>query len=251
MNQAYGEPVATLQDSYDKIRLSLVEAVHAIHVPHSQIQEDTFALIRAALLDYDFVYSTNYDLLIYWSLMHDPTGFRDYFFSGSVFDIGNTEVWHKSTKVLFLHGALHLYRGRRGQTIKRTAGYGNILDDFATPIAAAEEEVTPLFITEGTSADKLRSIYTSDYLSFGYSQLSLNSGPMVIFGHSLDEQFDDHLVAAIRTSSTKVLGIGIHPPSDPVAISQIKAKWRAKFYNLDLFFFDSTTHPLGATVLHV
>jgi hypothetical protein len=251
VNTAFGQPITALEQSYERIRLSLVEAVHAIHVPHSQIPEETHAQIRSALLEYDFVYSTNYDLLIYWAIMQDPAGFRDYFFSGSIFDVGNTEVWHKSTKILFLHGGLHLYRTRVGQTLKRTAGlYGNLLDDFATPISDQEQAV-PLFVTEGSSSDKLRSIYTSDYLSFGYTQLSRHAGPLVIFGHGLDDQFDRHLTVAIRGSSIKVIGIGIHSPSDGTTISDLKARWNAKFPNCELIFFDSSTHPLGVPTLHV
>lgn len=245
VNGAFAQPTTQIDESYERIRLSLVESVHAVHIPHGEVSEEVLLAIRSALLDYDFVYSTNYDLLIYWAIMQGPNEFRDYFFSGPVFDLGNTEVWHKSTKILFLHGGLHLYRTREGQTFKRNSGlYGNLLDDFATEIAGQEGAV-PLFVTEGSASDKLRSIYTSDYLSFCYSQLSGHSGPLVIFGHSLDDQFDSHIKTAIRGSSTKVIGIGILPVNDGTSIAETKANWVAKFPNHELLFFDSSTHPLG------
>jgi hypothetical protein len=251
VNDAFGQSITQIVESYERIRLSLVEAVHAVHVPHDQVPEETLAGIRSALLDYDFVYSTNYDLLVYWAVMQGPDEFRDYFFSGSVFDVGNTEIWHKSTKVLYLHGGLHLYRTLVGQTFKRTAGpYGNLLDNFASQIPGQEGAV-PLFITEGSSGDKLRSIYTSDYLSFGYTQLSRHSGPLVIFGHSLENEFDRHLTVAIRGSSSKVLGIGIYPANAGVTVAELKAKWTAKFPSFELFFFNSSTHPLGIPTLHI
>lgn len=250
VSNAFGHPIPTLEESYERIRIALVEAVHDIHIPHAQIPEEILLKIRAALLSYDYVYSTNYDLLIYWAVMQGPAEFRDYFFSGSIFDIGNTEVWQKSTKLLFLHGGLHLYRTRAGQTYKRTSGqWGNLLDDFGTPIPEQDGAV-PLFITEGNSIDKLRSIYTSDYLSFAYTQFSRHSGPLVIFGHTLDEQFDHHLVNAIRGSKNRVLGIGIHPNTAGHSVSQLKALWFAKFHNFELNFFDSSTHPLGLPELH-
>jgi hypothetical protein len=252
VSKAFNHEIPTLEDSYERIRLALVEAVQAIHIPHAHIPEQTLHHIRTSLLKYDFVYSTNYDLLIYWAIMQDPTDFRDYFFSGSIFNVGDTEVWHKSTKLLFLHGALHLYRTRIGQTFKRTAGqFGNLLDDFGTPIADQNGAV-PLFITEGTSTDKLRSIYNSDYLSFAYSQFSRHSGPLVIFGHTLNEQFDNHLISAIRSRRSGILGIGIHPAtSGDLAVAQIKALWFNKFHNFELYFFDASTHPLGLPELHV
>ena len=166
-------------------------------------------------------------------------------------DVGNTEVWQKSTKVLLLHGGLHLYRTGLGQTYKRTAGeWGNLLDDFGTPIPEQDGAV-PLFVSEGSSNDKLRSIYTSDYLSFAYTQFSRHSGPLVIFGHTLDSQFDRHLVNAIRGSKNRVLAIGLHPPTSEASVVQLKARWVEKFSNFELKFFDSSTHPLGSPELHV
>jgi hypothetical protein len=252
VNTAFALPVDSLAQSYDRIRVSLVEAIRSIHIPHAAVPAEILTEMRAALLKYDFVYSTNYDLLLYWAIMLGRGEFRDYFFSGNIFDISNTEVWQKSTKMLFLHGGLHLYRTRIGQTYKRTAGqWGNLLDDFGTPIPDQDGAV-PLFITEGNSSDKLRSIYTSDYLSFAYTQFSRHSGPLVIFGHSLDEQFDQHLISAIRGSTNRVLGVGLHPYSAGTkTIAQIKALWFSKFHNFDLHFFDSSTHPLGSATLHV
>lgn len=251
VNNAFEIAAPQLDESYERIRLSLVGAVHAVHIPHAAIPGETLLQIRSALLDYEFVYSTNYDLLIYWAIMQGPEDFRDYFFSGSTFDVGNTEVWGKYTRVLYLHGGLHLYRNQVGQTLKRTAGqFGNLLDDFATPVPGQETAV-PLFITEGSSSDKLRSIYTSDYLSFAYSELARHEGPLVIFGQSLDDQFDRHLIAAIRSSPCKSLGIGVYPGNGRDATVEAKAKWTAKFPSIELAFFDSSTHPLGANSLHI
>jgi hypothetical protein len=244
--QAFGNDHAHIDAAYDRIRTSLVEAVHSVHIPWASVPAATLQAIRAALLKYDYVYSTNYDLLLYWAIMQDPSGFKDWFF-GPIFDIGNTEIWDKATKVLFLHGALHLYRTNEGRTYKRAAGeFGNLLQDFGTPIPDSPEAV-PLFVTEGTSADKLRSIFTSDYLSFAYTSLSRHDGPIVIFGQSLEEQFDKHIIDAIRGSRPRVVGIGIYPATATAErpIRAIKAEWQGKLPPFDLRFFDSTTHPLG------
>lgn len=250
VGHAFGIDVAEIETSYDRIRAALVEAVHAVHVPHASVPIETLTAVRVALLTYDFVYSTNYDLLIYWSIMENPAEFRDYFFSGMHFDIGNTEVWSKATKVLYLHGGLHLYRTYNGATVKRQAGaWGNLLDDFGSPIPDVPEAV-PLFISEGASADKLRSIFTSDYLAFAYNQFSRQSGPLVIFGQSLEEQYDQHLISAIQGGSNRILGVGIHPASlGAKSVAEIKAHWFTKFPNFELHFFDSTTHPLGNAAL--
>lgn len=250
INGVYNLDSRNILSSYERIRIALVEAVHAVHTPFAEIPPDILHSIRKALLDYTFIYSTNYDLLLYWAIMQDPRHFKDYFFSGGLFDTGNVEVWDKSTRFLFLHGALHLYRIRGGGTYKRSAGaFGNLLDDFGSPIPELDG-ATPLFITEGSSSDKLRSIYTSDYLGFAYGQFMHNPGPLVIFGQSLEPQFDQHLISAIRGSGNRTLGIGIHAASTE-SVANRKAEWFTKFHNFDLHFFDATTHPLGSPGLAV
>jgi hypothetical protein len=72
-----------------------------------------------------------------------------------------------------------------------------------------------------------------------------HAGPLVIFGQSLEDQFDRHLILAIKSGSKRPLGIGIHPTASAQTIAEQKAKWYAKFPGFDLSFFDSTTHPLG------
>jgi hypothetical protein len=113
---------APINALYAVTQKALVEAVNSVHIPWASIPETSLAAIKAVLRSYSFVYSTNYDLILYWAVMHDgPTGFTDYFF-GSRFDLSNTEVWGQQTKVMFLHGGLHLYRELSGQTLKRKAG---------------------------------------------------------------------------------------------------------------------------------
>ena len=57
------------------------------------------------------MFSTNYDLLVYWAIMceEDPNDFRDFFWDPSlIFDSADVEVWGRPTVVHFLHGGVHL-----------------------------------------------------------------------------------------------------------------------------------------------
>ncbi len=238
----FGLNANEVSDAYQRIQKALIEAVHGVHIPWLELTPDSLASINTALRAYNFVFSTNYDLILYWAIMHNPDGFKDYFF-GERFDLGNCDIWSQCTKLLFLHGGLHLYLTSLG-TVKRKAGLtGNLLDDFGKPIG--QERVIPLFITEGTSDDKRRSIYGNDYLSFAYSKLAHHSGSLVILGQSLDETFDKHLIDAIRSGGSKRIGIGIYPPSAKRhSIAAMKGSWHAKFSSSELVFFDSQTHPL-------
>lgn len=243
---AIGQDPAMVNDLYSVTQNALVEAVNSVHIPWANIPQENLHAVKAAILQYDRVYSTNYDLILYWSVMLDgPDGFTDYFFAPR-FDLSNTEIWGKATKLLFLHGGLHLYRELSGQTLKRKAEFGqNLLDLFGTPL---DPPAVPLFVSEGSSKDKMKSINRSDYLSFCYSQFARHRGPLVIFGHSLAVDFDAHLIEAIRKSDATVLGISLLPGPD---VPANKARLYAAFANLDVHFFDATTHPLGAANLCV
>jgi hypothetical protein len=202
--------------------------------------------IKEALLLYDWVYSTNYDLLVYWAVMVDsPDGFKDFFWSER-FDLTDTEIWDKVTKVLYLHGALHLYRMTTGETLKRRAEERNLLEAFA---AGDWRDALPLFIAEGSSEDKLRAIYGSDYLSFAFSRFSEHRGDLVVFGHRLSDT-DKHLIDVMQTWSPKTIAISMRP-GDEDEIIERKARLKRRLRGHGLVFFDSTTHPLGLPELEV
>ncbi len=233
---------------YTSIQRALVEAVKSKHIPWLEVPGGTLASIRHEFLRYRFVYSTNYDLLAYWAVMHDsPAGFRDFFWSSSYFDLANTEVWGKATVILYLHGGLHLYRTLDGRTLKRTAAMGfNLLDLFGSPLSV---DATPLFISEGTAKQKLESIYRSDYLAYAYSRLVHHIGPLCIFGHSLGD-VDQHIIEAIKKSQTRDIAFAVRPAAK-AGVIEVKADVIKKLPEANILFFDSTTHPLGSPNLLV
>lgn len=227
----------------DSIRSALIAAVHRVHVPWAATPENTLNHVATSLAAYESVYSTNYDLLVYWALMRQPGAFRDFFWSGD-FDITNTEVWGKKTKVHFLHGGLHLYRKPNGQTVKRTAQPGaNLLELFATDFGGA----LPLFISEGTASEKLASIYRSDYLSFLLSRFTEDASPIVVFGHSLGES-DSHIVDILRSRPGRQIAVSMRPGGN---IIEHKAGIIKALPSAELVFFEASTHPIGRSELRL
>lgn len=200
VNEALAIEAPAIPERYASIQQALVEAVRSTHVPWARVPGTVLEAIREELLNYRFVYSTNYDLLIYWAIMYENRGgFKDFFW-GSYFDPANTELWGKATTALYLHGGLHLYRTLRGRTLKRAATeHLNLLDLFGTE---PEPGATPLFISEGSAEDKLESIHRSDYLAFAYTQLAHHEGPLCVFGHSLGE-VDQHIIHQCHPTSRR------------------------------------------------
>ncbi len=225
------------------IRTALIRAVHSVHIPWVNVDSGKLDRVASELSGYASVFATNYDLLLYWSVMRQPSQFRDYFWAKE-FDVSDTEIWGKVTKVHYLHGGLHLYRRPNGQTLKRTAAGGlNLLDLFGTPF----ENAVPLFISEGTAAEKLASIYRSDYLSFVLSQFARDEAPLVVFGHSLGDS-DSHLVDVINANRGRDVAVAIRPDGD---IRQKKASIIKSLPKAEIHFFDAATYPLGDPSLNI
>ncbi|KAF1024173.1 MAG: hypothetical protein GAK37_03193 [Pseudomonas sp.] len=109
----------------------------------------------------------------------------------------------------------------------------------------------PLLVNEGKVEEKLKSIRSSDYLSFCYGQLLDHEGALCIFGHDLGTQ-DQHLVDAIRQSRVTTLAIGVSGRSEGF-VQQQKRRYAELFEGMDvtLRFFASRTHTLGNPALSV
>jgi hypothetical protein len=126
-----------------------------------------------------------------------------------------------------------------------------LLGSFAINNTIKTLDDVPLFVNEGPSADKLKTIRSSDYLSFCYEQLLAHGDALCIFGHALGEQ-DSHIVRALRLAKPKTVAISIYPRS--VAFIQHQKRHYAKLFEgtgVELRFFDSKTHALGNSKLSV
>ncbi len=245
--EALGLNPEPFEKPYARIRDALGEAVTRVHVPWDKLGEDRLKLLNTILAQYDFVFTTNYDLLVYWAIMQEPSDFRDYFW-GQGFDLTDTEIWGKVTKVVYLHGALHLYRAQSGEVWKaKKENFGaDLLLKFPNAFGPGVE---PLLISEASSADKLRSIYGSDYLSFAYSQFTNHKGALVIFGQGLSNN-DQHLIDAINSWPDQELAVSI-TGGKPARIKARKGELASLFPDADITFFKAGSHPLGDPKLHV
>ena len=247
------EVQTVIRERYTNIRNALIDAVSEVHISSRDIHQNPNILnsIREELKNYSCVYSTNYDLLIYWAIMSNSDSFKDFFWSRErEFDITDTEANNNSTKILYLHGAIHLYRemGRTKKLIHQPkleqSQRQTILEQFKN-LWDIENNVTPLFIAEGNSKEKLESIYRSDYLSFAYSQFQIHKESLVVFGHSLGES-DKHLIDAIKAANITNIAISMMQPD-----KERMANLHKKFFSSNLFFFNAQSHPLGNPSLKV
>lgn len=231
---------------YYAIKEALIHAVRSVHIPWRLVPSDTLQRINNELRNYQSVYSSNYDLLCHWAVSQAPDGFQVLFDEDGDFDIRHTR--NPGTRLLYLHGGLHLLKQQDGSTRQRSANGSQLLDGFAVNTPGD----VPLFVNEGSSDDKLKAIRSSDYLSWCLGELAAHQGGLCLFGQHLDSS-DRHLLQAIGQARPTHLAIAIRALSDASIISQ-KQHYNQRFADLPelpLYFFDASSHPLGAPDLEV
>lgn len=236
-----------VRERYDRVKGALVGAVQSLHPKRAAVGHDRLAAIGQALLAYDWVFSTNYDLLIYWAanevgirnfydfLRGDPCRFRE-----------ANKVPAKGTKLLFLHGGLHLFVPIQGPyreiVHKRVGKTENILSQLG-PYRDA-----PLVITEGSANDKLLAIREHPYLIFAYEALATFKEPLVIFGSKLGDS-DGHLLDVLARQPKRKMAISIRETG--AAANSVMSRLENTFPDATLSFFKADTHPLGDAALRV
>ncbi len=250
VNKALAVSSAAPRNRYYAIKEALINTVHAVHIPWRLVQPSTLTVLNAELARYRTVFTTNYDLLNYWALQH-PGETIDDLFNGADASFDLSQSATDKPRLLYLHGGLHLVRNQDGTARKLTSTEGTLLGSFAINNTIKTLDDVPLFVTEGPSADKLKTIRSSDYLSFCYEQLLAHGDSLCIFGHALGEQ-DAHLVRALRLARPKCVAVSIYPRS--AAFIQHQKRHYAKVFEgtgVELRFFDAKSHALGDPKLSV
>lgn len=246
-----------------EILLSTIAGNHP-DVP-SGITDDKFEACRQFLNSFigqdndGQVFTLNYDLLLYWTLMHEDALFGEAIQLTTNDGFGNDEddpeadyvVWQGETgahsaKIHFLHGALHLFdAGNELQKFTWIRTNDRLIDQAR---AAIGENKFPLFVAEGTSTQKKSKIRHNAYLYQGFKQLTANVQQrgccFFVYGHSLADN-DDHILQRIGKGKFKKLYISLY--GDPesadnqaiVAKAEALAALRHASYPLELAFYDA------------
>ncbi|WP_060482449.1 DUF4917 family protein [Pseudomonas sp. NBRC 111119] len=231
---------------YYSIKEALIHAVRTVHLPWPLVPAATLETLNQALRSYRSVYTSNYDLLLPWALQHAQQGFAELFDEQGFFDVRRTAC--EGTRVLHLHGGMHLLKLPDGTTRQRSASSAELLQGFAVNTPGE----VPLFVNEDRSDEKLRAIRNSDYLSWCLGQLAGEQDGVCLFGQHLDSS-DQHLLDAIRQARPKHLAIAIRPLGEASVINQ-KQHFMSRLEGLaytPIYFFDAATHPLGQAALAI
>lgn len=212
------------------------------------------------------VYTLNYDLLLYWTLMHDDMGFDDPIDLAANDGFGRDEDtepeyvnWMGESsahgqRVHYLHGALHLFDAGVELQKYTWVNTGKPLLEQAREAMGAHK--FPLFVAEGKSNQKLAKIKHSAYLHHSYksfsSQMAQRNDSLFIFGHSLADN-DKHVLKKIVRGKITQVYVGLYGDPESPRNKQVRntaiglANSRDPRFALDVAFFDAASAQVWGT----
>lgn len=204
--------VDKIKHASETLKTSLIEAIKELHPEHvftiAEEKSQACAKFLSTFLNQDgLVFTTNYDLLLYWVLERNQTENRVDGFGKDAEDSGEWVKpedrqysglqWGKykdEQSIYYLHGALQIFD--TGIEIEKETYTSEhfLLENIK---ARMEKKEYPIFVTAGSGKDKLTHIMHNKYLAYCYEQLSLVSGSLIVYGFGFGE-YDDHIIKAIN-----------------------------------------------------
>lgn len=215
------------------IRNALINVVQQLHVTYDQVAP-VIPNVISFLEQFETVFSLNYDLILYWAILwandNDANKyFIDCFIKNGAFE----EDWQwlrkkykgkDTTLVFYPHGNLALTT-KNGETIKISRG--KIVTEVENAMVLISRDLmktiqeawkskgsVPLFVSEGSSKQKLMAIQRNGYLNSVYeSALPVNNGTITIYGWSIGDQ-DEHILSRLISGRPKKIAISIYKSED-------------------------------------
>lgn len=205
----------------DKLKTDLIKAVAGRHPSRpNDISDKRYYACRTFLSHFigvdvgGKVYTMNYDLLLYWALMHEEEDLaalinltHDDGFRKDQDDLDAPYVeWQgegaaDGQNIHYLHGALHLFDAGYQLQKYTWVNTGSALVDQANE--ALKRNLFPVFVAEGDSRGKLTKIQHSAYLHHNFKSFvkvcqtrAKDGKALFVYGHSFAEN-DAHVLNVI------------------------------------------------------
>jgi hypothetical protein len=248
-----------MHDDADKLREVLVKAIASSHPAWpGEIGAEAYAACKRFLSNFDRVYTLNYDLLLYWAFMRDEVepplqcddGFRHPQEGPQEYVTWEVENSFEQ-KIYYLHGALHLFDA--GSELQKYTWSNTGIRLTQQVRTALADSKYPLFVSEGTSEEKLERIKHSGYLHRGLASMPKVTGSMFVYGLSFSAN-DDHVLRMIEVGNISNLYVSVFgDPNDvhnksmitrALKLSEVRNArnvGRRRSYDLHVHFFDANS----------
>ncbi|MBD5399450.1 MAG: DUF4917 family protein [Treponema sp.] len=243
------ETIKRLTVFSEKLKRMLIEAVEISHPEHvfsiPQEKLDSCAeFLNMFTESKGKIFSTNYDLLLYWVLMRGNNGncidgFGRDKEDGQEFvpaeEADYSELrWgkHKDEQnIFYLHGALHLFDISNEIVKQEYDGKNNLMEQIKRLM---DNGTYPIFVTAGSGDEKLNHIKHNYYLAYCYDALCNISGSLITYGFNFGE-YDEHIIQAINKATVKnyderlwSVYIGVYSDEDKRHIESIASEFKCK-----------------------
>lgn len=230
---------ALLLADAEKLKTDLIQAVAGRHPARpNDIADERYTACRTFLSNFvgeganGKIYTMNYDLLLYWALMHKEEdvlarielahddGFRK---DQEDYDAPYVE-WQgegaaHGQNIHYLHGALHLFDAGHQLQKYTWVNTGKALVDQANE--ALKKNLFPVFVAEGDSKSKLTKIQHSAYLHHNFKSFagvcqtkSREGTALFVYGHSFAKN-DAHVLNMIGSGKIAHLFVSLY--GDPAS----------------------------------
>ena len=223
----------------EKLKTDLIQAVAGRHPARpNDIADERYFACRAFLSNFvgvgvgGKIYTMNYDLLLYWALMHEDAdefehialnhddGFRkDHDDYQAPYVEWQGEGAAHGQNIHYLHGALHLFDAGHQLQKYTWVNTGKALVDQANE--ALKKNLFPVFVAEGNSNSKLTKIQHSAYLHHNFKSFagvcqtkSKEGTALFVYGHSFGKN-DAHVLNMIGYGKIAHLFVSLF--GDPIS----------------------------------
>jgi hypothetical protein len=221
------ELASKLKKDSEDLREVLVSVIAKNHpnMP-SDISDEEYQACREFLKHFSDIYTVNYDLLLYWALMHDEKPPKVACDDGFRMPESGQEEWVTwdvnlpKQNIHYLHGALHIYED--GPEIRKFTWCNTQMRLIDQIRSAMGQNKFPLFVSEGSADHKQSKINRSSLLGRAYRSLRAIGGTLFLFGFSMSEN-DSHILYAIAKNKVENLYVALHGKPDSGTNRQIQA----------------------------
>lgn len=244
--------VLNIRKASETLKECLIGAIKDLHPEHVfKIQEEKSKacgiFLNEFLANEGHIFSTNYDLLLYWVLLRNKL---DRICDGFGRETDDTEEWidtldrewselrwginSDNQNIHYVHGALHLFDTGIYIIKEEYTSEHVLLENVKERM---ENKEYPIFVTAGNGEEKLSHIRHNRYLSYCYDKLSNIEGSLICYGFGFGA-YDEHIIAAINNAAKKKKGqdgkwqllksiyVGIYSEEDLKHINSINWKFK-------------------------
>lgn len=250
------ELIEKIVEAKETLKTSLIEAVKELHPEHVFVIPDDKSKKCHNFLDNFLstggkIYSTNYDLLLYWVLMRNESKFANDGFGRELenpeeIKKGGNHKWSElrwgvnkeKQTIFYLHGTLPIF-DTGIEIVKEEYDSQHYL--LRKVRERMENKSYPIFVTAGSAQEKLNHITHNKYLAYCYDDFCNIDGSLITFGFNFG-QYDTHIIDGINRASkqgmqsgNKLLSvyIGVYSNENLDYLKSINHLFRCKvnFYN--------------------